>query len=180
MRASWCLCALALGLAACASSPVAQIAPPAADTQAAAATPTRRPPPVFATVAPSATINPQATPTVHAGHTVNTGPTATPVWAGQGEAVTVDLWSFAFWPTRMIARVGDTITLKLRNLDPNTAHVFEIRDLGVFVAVGPGEDKAVTFTVKMPGVYEYICPIGGHAAAGMTGELLIEPEEDDD
>jgi azurin len=40
--------------------------------------------------------------------------------------------------------------------------------------LGPGEDDTISFTPKVPGVYEYVCTFVGHAAAGMRGKIVVQ------
>jgi uncharacterized cupredoxin-like copper-binding protein len=45
----------------------------------------------------------------------------------------------------------------------------------VHMAVEAGEQYIVIFTPTKAGTYPFECTVEGHAAAGMVGELVVEP-----
>ncbi|MBL8046546.1 MAG: cupredoxin domain-containing protein [Anaerolineales bacterium] len=170
-------------LTACAPATPAAVAPTAQDPAThsaathAAVAPTQ-PATLFATLAPTVTPQRQFTPTTSAHDAGFALATPSPVWVDKGQPITVELTNFAFRPSRMVAYVGNPITLRLRNLDVATPHLFEISGLGLSVVLSANEEKIITFTVEAPGLYEYTCPLEttgvNHAMAGMTGELWVE------
>lgn len=40
--------------------------------------------------------------------------------------------------------------------------------------VNPGSSANLTVTFTKPGMYRYLCPLPGHAAAGMKGVLIVK------
>ena len=41
--------------------------------------------------------------------------------------------------------------------------------------ITPGSSATLTVTFAKPGIYEYLCTVSGHAAAGMRGDLKVVP-----
>lgn len=41
-------------------------------------------------------------------------------------------------------------------------------------SISPGASTTLTYTFKKKGVYEYLCTVAGHAAAGMKGDLRVK------
>ena len=84
------------------------------------------------------------------------------------------------------ARVGDTITLSLKNAE-DSRHIHSI-DLHAVTGpgggaevtqVGPGQTKSFTFKALQPGLYVYHCAtpmVAQHITNGMYGMILVEPE----
>jgi len=84
-----------------------------------------------------------------------------------------------FDPDRITVRSGEVVQVVLRNkalIEHNIE--FELGD-GVEVELpenlGDGEIGRLQFVAPVPGSYEFYCPVGGHRAAGMTGELTVLP-----
>lgn len=84
-------------------------------------------------------------------------------------------------------RVGDTLKLKITNMDKTLA----VHNIDFHAVSGPGggssvtnveygQFKEATFKMLYPGLFVYHCaaaPIALHIANGMYGLLLVEPEE---
>ena len=51
-------------------------------------------------------------------------------------------------------------------------HGIAIQGHGSSAVVDPGETSTLTATLKQ-GTYTFLCPVPGHAAAGMKGTLTV-------
>jgi uncharacterized cupredoxin-like copper-binding protein len=97
---------------------------------------------------------------------------------GGGAAQTLKLsadpsGALKFDKSSLTAKAGK-VTIVLDN-PSSLPHAVEIEGNGVEEksgTIGEGETTKVAATVK-PGKYEYYCPVDGHKAAGMTGELTV-------
>ncbi len=47
--------------------------------------------------------------------------------------------------------------------------------IGVSNYLSPGQSGSVTFTPNQAGNYYYVCPVPGHAALGMWGNVVVNP-----
>jgi uncharacterized cupredoxin-like copper-binding protein len=77
-----------------------------------------------------------------------------------------------FAPNALSAKAG-TVTLVMKN--PSSAgmpHGVAIQDHGSGKVVSPGGTSTVTAKLA-PGTYTFLCPVPGHAEAGMTGTLTV-------
>jgi plastocyanin len=98
---------------------------------------------------------------------------------GGGKAQTLKLSADAggalkFDKTSLTAKAGK-LTIVLDN-PSSVPHAVEVEGNGVEKesgTIGKGETTKVTVDVKA-GKYEYYCPVDGHKAAGMTGELTVQ------
>jgi len=86
---------------------------------------------------------------------------------------------------------GWTVTLHFENRDPNLPHSAEVAPGGdlpsgpvkpafsgaatraLDVGLAPGESQDVTFVAEKAGSYMIICPVPGHAAAGMWFAFVV-------
>ncbi len=97
-----------------------------------------------------------------------------------GAPSTVELRDFRFEPNRIDAKVGQPLTVTLRN-DGTEAHDLNFPSLhmpglgGVEAILQPGETRQVTLRFDQPGEHTFICTLPGHAAAGMTGAVFVRP-----
>jgi uncharacterized cupredoxin-like copper-binding protein len=82
----------------------------------------------------------------------------------------------AFNKTSLSANAGK-VTIAMKNPSSATApHAVEIQGQGVeeeSETVEPGGTARVSATLE-PGTYEFYCPVGNHADAGMEGELTVK------
>ncbi|MFT3852704.1 MAG: cupredoxin domain-containing protein [Ilumatobacteraceae bacterium] len=84
----------------------------------------------------------------------------------------VGMSEFKFTPDMVMLPTGGGI-LKVTN-NGSAAHNLEIQPSGRATGdVQPGETKELDLTGLSDGTYTMICQIAGHAASGMTGELMI-------
>ncbi|MDE2090630.1 MAG: nitrite reductase, copper-containing [Gammaproteobacteria bacterium] len=109
------------------------------------------------------------------------------VTAALAPQTTYTYWTFdGKVPGPMLrARVGDTITITLKN--PNTSHMIHSIDLHAVTGPGggasvmqvpPGEERSFTFKALVPGAFVYHCAtpmVSQHIANGMFGLIVIEP-----
>lgn len=95
-------------------------------------------------------------------------------------SVTVVLEDLRFRPNRLDAQVGVPLTLRLTNRglerhDLNFPSLHMPGLAGVESILEPGETRTVTLRFDTPGVHTFICTLPGHAAAGMTGVVVVRP-----
>jgi plastocyanin len=113
-----------------------------------------------ATVSSSAPAKPAATATAAAGHVTTLELSADPHGA------------LRFNTTALAAKAG-TVKIVLKN--PSSSgmpHGIAIQGHGSGAVVQPGGTSTVTAKLA-PGKYTFLCPVPGHAAAGMTGTLTV-------
>ena len=90
-------------------------------------------------------------------------------------AVTVIARDARFEPAHLTLQQGRTVILSFRNDDP-IFHDWEVEGLAnVDVPARPGQTAELRFLVDEPGTYQIVCTVPGHAEAGMTGTLVVEP-----
>lgn len=120
---------------------------------------------------PAASPVPEATP----GAATPGGTDATPVGGGGDLATTVELnmVDIAFEPTELTIPANTDVTMNLTN-SGNLPHAFQLEDGSVESSeLASGESE--TLTLNLPaGEYPFICPVPGHADAGMVGILIVE------
>lgn len=95
-------------------------------------------------------------------------------------SVTVVLEDLRFRPNRLDAQVGVPLTLRLTNRglerhDLNFPSLHMPGLAGVESILEPGETRTITLRFDEPGVHTFICTLPGHAAAGMTGVVVVRP-----
>ncbi len=82
-----------------------------------------------------------------------------------------------FAPRDVAVEAGRTAVLSFRNEDP-IFHDWEVEGLAnVDAGARPGQTQKLRFTIDRPGMYEIVCSVPGHAEAGMTGRLVVEPPD---
>ncbi|MBN2982974.1 MULTISPECIES: cupredoxin domain-containing protein [Cohnella] len=112
--------------------------------------------------------NNNATPTPTATGTATQG-AGNAAGGGGTQDITVNATNWAFEPTEIRVRAGDTINLTLNNEAGN--HGIEIPELNVNVKGG----ETATFTVDKAGTYEYHCSIQcGSGHNDMVGSIVVE------
>lgn len=96
--------------------------------------------------------------------------------------VPVNISMSGFAPNVLTARVGEPIRLQLINRDNALHsdgggwHQFAIDELGLDWKVAPLSEALASFTVDVPGKYDFYCGIccGGKANPYMHGQLVVE------
>ncbi|HEU4658401.1 MAG TPA: plastocyanin/azurin family copper-binding protein [Capillimicrobium sp.] len=97
--------------------------------------------------------------------------------AGGGGGTTLQLAAdpsgkLAFDKTSLEAKAGK-VTIDFTN-DSSTPHAVEVEGNGVEEETDTVTDGKASVTVDLqPGTYEFYCPVDGHEAAGMKGELTV-------
>ena len=86
--------------------------------------------------------------------------------------VPITLTEFAILPTRLMAPPG-ALSFKVSNTG-SMDHDFQIVGLGKLATLRPGESRTLELPGVVAGRYKVICTVPGHAASGMTGELMVE------
>lgn len=102
--------------------------------------------------------------------------TATPTPAPQPQAnvkqIEVDLSVFKFTPKTIFLKVGEPVQFRVTSKD--TLHSFTVKDLGIDVALNPGESKVTpVITPQQTGTFQITCRIHSVSAYGMEGFLEV-------
>jgi plastocyanin len=80
-----------------------------------------------------------------------------------------------FTPADVHIKADEFAVLTFSNADP-VFHDWSVEGLAnVDVPARPGQTAKLRFRVDEPGTYRIICTVPGHAEAGMTGTLVVEP-----
>lgn len=86
--------------------------------------------------------------------------------------IEVEGYGRTFEPDTIAIEAGETIEFVFSNT--GGTHDFVIPSLGVGTEIiGEGETDSFTYTFEEPGVFEFICSVGNHAAEGMVGEIIV-------
>ncbi len=155
-------------------------------TQSSAATPTPTPT-LTATPLPTPTQVPTPTPTL--SPTPTGSPVSVTIYAGSTSGGGLGFGNSASSITSpgptLTFKVGDRVTLTLSNTSPSLSHNWAMVDaqsasanvvFGAQVStVSGGGTGSVTFTPTQAGNYYYICQVFGHFAAGMWGNIVVNP-----
>jgi plastocyanin len=86
-------------------------------------------------------------------------------------ATVVTAKEFKFSTARIEARSGQPLRIAVVNGDA-ALHTFTVRELGIDVAIAPGNERVVTLASAPAGVYTYYCAVPGHVS--MRGTLVVE------
>jgi nitrite reductase (NO-forming) len=87
--------------------------------------------------------------------------------------VEVSLGRFVLEPAVLTATAGD-LQLKVTNTDPDLMHDLVVRGKGTR-RLAPGESQTLDIPHVVAGEYRMWCDVPGHAAAGQTGTLVVNP-----
>jgi nitrite reductase (NO-forming) len=79
----------------------------------------------------------------------------------------------AFEPTELTIPANTDVTINLTN-GGALPHAFEVTDQGIASDEVPGGGSTSVVVNLPPGEYAFICPVPGHADAGMVGTLIVE------
>jgi plastocyanin len=111
----------------------------------------------------------------------------------KGRTIEVRAEQIKFVPADISVGAGETVTLRLKNVD-DMAHDLEVRGLNAEIVSGGGhgghdggnmmsgtvavhtekkKSGSVTFVAKEKGTYEIWCTISGHKELGMVGKLVV-------
>jgi plastocyanin len=82
-----------------------------------------------------------------------------------------------FEPADLHVRVGDIVVVQFTNDDP-VFHDWRVVGLAnVDAGARPGQTQRIRFRADTPGTYRIECTVTGHAEAGMTGTLVVDPAD---
>jgi plastocyanin len=83
---------------------------------------------------------------------------------------------YLFEQTRISAKVGETVVLRLDNADSTTHHL-DIDEFNVHALMPAGKSNVALFKPTHPGTYTFYCHPHADKAAGtgMVGTLVVEP-----
>ena len=97
-----------------------------------------------------------------------------PAGAMASEKITVEGSEFAFTPSTITLKKGETAEITFKNTG-KYAHNLTIADLNVkSKTIQPGEQDTFTVTPDKTGSFSFVCTVPGHADKGMTGTLTVE------
>ena len=86
--------------------------------------------------------------------------------------VEVDLSVFKFTPKQITLKAGEQVQFRVTSKD--TLHTFTVKDLGIDVALNPGESKVTeVLTPQQTGTFQITCRIHSVSSYGMEGFLEI-------
>jgi nitrite reductase (NO-forming) len=122
--------------------------------------------PVITTL-PTLTGAPASSSASSVGALQTISPTITPL------QVSVNGTEFAFSPSTITARVGQSVKLTFTN-NGQFPHNFAIADLNIVTkTLSPGDKETISFTPETAGTFTYVCTVPGHADRGMKGTLTV-------
>jgi uncharacterized cupredoxin-like copper-binding protein len=87
--------------------------------------------------------------------------------------VSVTLGDFSISPTPVVIAAGAATNLTVTNTGA-APHDFTVPDLGISIALAPGETVTAGIDAQPAGTYDTLCTVPGHASAGMVGTLIVE------
>jgi uncharacterized cupredoxin-like copper-binding protein len=103
------------------------------------------------------------------------GGKAAPAAGGAGSSLAVSESEFKLTPANpSVARPG-TVRITVRNAG-QTTHALEVKGPGGEVkspAIAPGQSKTIRVDLGKAGRYQWYCPIDGHRAQGMQGQIVV-------
>ena len=80
----------------------------------------------------------------------------------------------SFTPADIRVRSGQFVVVSFTNADP-VFHDWEVEGVAnIDAGARPGQTQRIRFLAPAPGTYRLLCTVEGHAAAGMTGTLIVE------
>jgi uncharacterized cupredoxin-like copper-binding protein len=115
-----------------------------------------------------------STPTAATGGASSGGGGASSGGGGEVVKLAADKSALKFVPDKLQAKAGK-VTLEMSN-PSDLPHAVELEANGEEAegdTVEKGGTSKATLDLK-PGKYEFYCPVDGHKAAGMTGELTVK------
>jgi plastocyanin len=117
--------------------------------------------------AQTATNQQNITPTTAQTQTVPTG-------VGTLEKITVEGNEYAFTPSTITLKKGQTAEITFKNTG-KFPHNLTIADLGVkSKTIQSGEEDTFSVTPDKTGQFGFVCTVPGHADKGMKGTLTVE------
>jgi uncharacterized cupredoxin-like copper-binding protein len=92
-----------------------------------------------------------------------------------GGSLTISETEYKLSPPSAQVDKGGAVTIQVKN-DGGTAHALEVEGPSGEVKTGtiaPGKTATLKADLTKPGSYEMYCPIDGHKAKGMEGEITV-------
>jgi glucose/arabinose dehydrogenase/plastocyanin len=93
--------------------------------------------------------------------------------ADSATAVELVMVDIAFQPAELTIAANTDVTINLPNQGA-LPHAFEIPDQGIASEEVAGGGSTSVVVNLPPGEYAFICPVPGHADAGMVGTLIVQ------
>jgi uncharacterized cupredoxin-like copper-binding protein len=87
--------------------------------------------------------------------------------------VEITVRDFEIVPNEVRIDAGEAVNLTVTNRGA-APHDFSVPDLGIHVVVAPGQTATVGFSASVPGTYDTLCTVPGHAGAGMIGTFVVQ------
>ncbi len=81
--------------------------------------------------------------------------------------------NFAFAPSTMTVKKGDTVTIVFQNSDGYHDFVIDEFSSAKTSRLQGGAEESITFVADTAGSFEYYCSVGEHRAMGMKGTLVV-------
>lgn len=91
----------------------------------------------------------------------------TPTPVDGARAIEVSAIEMAFIPAALSFEAGEPVNVTVTN-DGDVFHDFDLHVADVHLGVDPDEQATAAVTIDQAGVYEAVCTVPGHAAAGMV------------
>jgi plastocyanin len=106
--------------------------------------------------------------------TVSTSTSTIPVATTTPKVFTVTGSNFAFAPTQLTVKKGDSVTINFVN--SGGLHDWKIDEFNAATKkINGGQTDSVTFVADKAGSFEYYCSVGTHRQMGMRGTLIVTP-----
>lgn len=109
----------------------------------------------------------------HMGWGSGTTATSTATFEGARE-VTVEAGDLWFEPERIEVTAGEEFNVRVVN-SGEVFHDLTVPAADMMLDVEAGDEIAGGLRLEEPGAYEFFCSVPGHAAAGMTGTIVVTP-----
>jgi plastocyanin len=105
-------------------------------------------------------------------HGWGAGVVAAPSPSPGAREVRVTMDEYAFSPSRIELRAGETVNVVLVN-EGALPHDLTIPALGFSLGAAPGATAEAALTAPAPGTYPFFCSVPGHRQLGMVGVLVV-------
>lgn len=108
----------------------------------------------------------------HGGPMMGGRGAAAPPTVPEAEIVEIRATELRFDPNRIVVAIGDSVNIRFIN-DGIVFHDLSIPALGFHIGAEPTQEATGGLTPSTPGEHQFRCTVPGHAAAGMTGALVV-------
>lgn len=125
------------------------------------------------TAAQPTAMQPTAAPTTATSEATTTTPGVKDAMTSSVKELTVSGKNFAFTPSTLTVKKGDTVKITFKNT--GGFHNFVIDAFNVRTpTIQDGQTASVQFTADKAGTFEYYCAVGNHRQMGMKGTLTVQ------